>query len=350
MPRINQFNDTRTGKYHSHFGAAPVLKIAVERALTETFQGRNLEEFAKYEEFRHSKDSDTLIEGLYRAFRVGEAVRPSEFFVKEAESPWNAQMGFTGKNNREILREIVRYYADRGYDMLVRDFSCFGFPTCRVLIPGYSESLLFNLSPKHNIYRFNSYATKAVRNPSHAGLENYLGLLQHLQEKETSLSVDDSRVIRGLRLALDVDYGEDTYILSATLGYFAYMLKKYKDTLTCVSKMVKNAPPKELERLICLKRYLTMVSNGTDAAQIKETLEFFHKPETVRQLYSAVEKKENLFEPYTLHCGTSACETCYMHKKCGHNQTGRLHAIRTTRQSKLDFDAFTAYLQKCMDV
>lgn len=342
------FIDSRTGRYHTHFGASPVLQIAVERALTETFQGRTVDKFTEYDQFSYNAAGVLDMDSLYREFRVGEAAKTPQFFVGESATPWNSQAGFTGSNNRQMLREVLKYYADQGHDVLVRNGAGLGFPACQVLVPGRSETMIHNLSPKLNPFRFSPSATRAVKNPSNAKLDDYIGLMQHLREMRANLSVDGSGFIKALRLSIKVSPAEDAYILSAALGYVSYALGKHKDALDCVSKMVPLAPEGEQESLICLKRYLAMKLNGFDEAMVKKTLEYFHNPETVSALYTALEKKENPFDRYTLHCGTVPCENCPVYEKCGQEKIDWLLALGRTKREALDFDAFADSLQKLL--
>lgn len=341
--------DTKTGRYHVHFGAAPVLEIAVNRTLTETFQGRNIGSFTKYDSFVYRSAGNLDLKSLYRELRVGEAEKPPQFFIREADRPWNSAMGFTGSNNRELFREVVRYFADMGYDVLVRNGSCLGFPTCQVLIPGYSESLAHNLSLKHNPFRYAPHAAKALRNPSQAKLEDYMGMLQHLKKMDTEFPIDGLGFKTASRLCTELTADEDAFLLAASLGYVCYALGRNRDVADCLDKMLRHASEAQLEALICLKRYFTMKVNRCDEETVEKTLRFFHRPETVDALYATVNSGENPFDAYTLHCGTAPCESCPIFENCSQNTENRLLTLCREKREKLDFDEFAHSLQALLD-
>lgn len=342
------FIDTKTGRYHAHFGASPVLQIAVERALTETFLGRDVNHFTFRDSFSFPKDGKTALHDFFWEFRIGESTKTPWFFVGKEEAQWNDRMGFKGTNNRQMLRQVLKYLADQGCDVLVRNASGLGFPACQVIIPGRSESLLYNLSPKHNPFRYAPGATRAVQNPSHAGWDDYFSLLKHMEEMKTNLDVDGTSFIKELKLSLDVSHEEAAYIRAAVLGYVSYAMGNYKGALKYVSSLVRCAPDDEVEGLICLKRYLSMKVNGYDEALARKTLEYFHQEETVRQLYQTVEEKKNPLDRYTLHCGTEPCENCPFVEKCGQEKVRWLLTSCREKREQLDFQAFEKELQQLL--
>lgn len=121
--------DERTGKYHTHYGAYPVFEIALERSLTESFQGRNISAVAEFENFLHKTDDAKSPESLLSEMTRGATEKMPCFFVGKPSYAWHDDVGFTGKNNRELLRQCIAFFRDRGFDVLVRDGSSLGFPS-----------------------------------------------------------------------------------------------------------------------------------------------------------------------------------------------------------------------------
>ena len=172
--------DEGSGRYRTHFGANPVLEIAIERALTESFQGRNVMHVAQYEDFLYNKSHDCTAPISYEEITMGAAEKKPEFFVGQATYGWNDSVGFAGKNNKELLGELVNFFGSQGYDVLVHDASCMGFPTYQVIIPGYSEVMLGNLVQKQSMFSYLPHSVKTLRNPSVASKGDYVGFLMHI--------------------------------------------------------------------------------------------------------------------------------------------------------------------------
>lgn len=341
------FIDERSGRYHTHFGAYPVFEIALERALTESFQGRNIETVAKFDDFIYHSSDVYSAANICSELKVGISEKQPEFFVGQPKYEWHEDVGFTGKNNRELLREIIQFFADQGYEIIVRDGSHLGFPTCQVLIPGYSEILVYRLSQKRNEFRYSSYAAKTLRNPASAGMEDMLGLLLHTSQMD-KLSEKVSGVqgfSAGARLFTVLSRQEEECLMVASLGYVYFALGKLEQVLKCVDTMLSLADREEEEALICLKRYLSLRLNRYDEDKAKKILTYFHRPETVNDLYSCLETKGNPLEKFTLHCDMSCGEACRLHKKCGLKRMLALLELVREKAGALDFEAFAGNLR-----
>ena len=99
--------DKSTGRYHDHFGAYPIFEIALERALTETFQGHNIESFTTMEDFIYDRTTsypinEFALEGVY-----GVSKKRPGFFIRSNTNGFNETCGFEGKNNKELFKECT---------------------------------------------------------------------------------------------------------------------------------------------------------------------------------------------------------------------------------------------------
>lgn len=338
--------NTNTGKYHTHFGAYPIFEIALERALTESFQGRKLSEIATFDDFRydhtHSFDLNTLVNELTK----GVSEKFPHFFVGAKKYAYNDKMGFQGQNNQELLVECMEYFKEKGFDILVRDCSCLGFPTYQVLIPGYSEVFAHRLSPKYNDRLYTPYAKKISRNPSAASLDDILGFFMHL-----SHTAKISHNIGGAHgfssdsaLSLTISPQENICMTHASLAYVNYSMMRYEDVLNHVKVMLQSSCVQNEDYLICIKRYLSLLIHKYDETEIREILQVFHKNETVEKLYGYLESQQNPFDPFTLHCTGNCDETCMLHSSCCQKRVREIADIILTKTKLLDFDTFAKNL------
>lgn len=333
------------GRYHVHFGANPVLQIAIERALTETFQGRTEENFCQHEDFEYRGKNGFSVETIFGEFRIGTMNKEPEFFGKTTQS-YNSQMGFEGKNNAELLPEVISYLSTLGWDVLVYDGATLGFPSCQVVIPGCSEQMVHNLTKEENTLRFQSFAIKALRNPSGAGLQDYIGLFEHMTQMK-KLSGSDTTVQRFANMAkltLRIDKREDAFYMASSLAYIYYALGNLPEIYKSVSTMTSVAPKEHKEELLCMKRYFSMLIHGYEMQKIQETLEFFHRKETVQALFEALESG-NPFDRYTLHCAAS-CEGCPLIDKCGKDETLYLVELIKQKRNAMQFEPFAQEMSK----
>ena len=327
--------DERTGRYHTHFGAYPIFEIALERTLTETFQGRNIEDIAAFDDFCYKEKEYSSIPFLMKELVKGTAEKMPHFFLDDAAVAFNENVGFKGKNNKELYEECIRFISDQGYDILLRDCSCLGFPTYQVIVPGYSEVYPNRLSPENNDLRYGSYVVKALRNPPSASFDDILGLMLHITD-----AGDYSRSLEGFstttRIPAKLDPNVDKYLMNAAMAYNCYALGKYSETIRYVNGMIRSKQQKDMAYLICLKRYISMVLNQYEETQIRRILECFHSVETIQRLYKNIANNGNPLADVVLRCDMKCSETCQLNGICRKKQTDRIQTIINSKYSEID--------------
>jgi len=344
------FINEKTGKYHTHLGAYPVFEIALERALTESFQGHNIDDLATFDDFVYGNDPAYSLENASVGLTKGAWKRHPNFFLGESQYSFDPNWFFQGKNNRELLGECIAFFAHAGYDMLIRDCSCLGFPTYQVLVPGYSEVFPHRLSPKNDDLKYAAYAVKTLRNPSGASVNDMMGLLMHISQTKSF-----SKALSGVhgftatsKLATTLTAAEQHLFMNASLGYVYYTLRKYNDAIKCISQMLPLTDETGQEELICLKRYLSFQVHRHDPAQIRQVLEAFHKPETVSALYANIVEKANPFDKFTLHCDLTCTQSCPIRNKCFQRQFVELTSLINKKTAELSYDDLVCYLKNLL--
>lgn len=332
-----------SGRYHTHFGASPKLRIALERTLTETFQGRTADNFTTSEDFLYTSTAESLFSEL----RVGSFDKSPDFFLPQESLPYNADMGFSGETNKILLQQVTDYLHKQGYSILVRDRSSLGFPACQVLVPGYSEATIVGGCLSNNLFRYAKYASKTLTSPSKASVEDYIGCLSHfdmmgrLDAKKTTFS-------DAARLSLTVTPSENQYLLSCAFAYVYYAMGNRKGLHRSLATMVKHAPKERVGAILCLKRYLALRENGYEKETVWALLQAMHRPCDLEILRSDLEGKQNPFRRYVLECDPSQCHLCELIGKCGHVEIRRLQCLVADKLKELDYDAYTQYLRSLL--
>ena len=121
------------------FGAHPALAVAIERTLTEAFQGRSVDDGTSTNRLTSLAESADPhnISSLY-INNLG--VFPATAFCRKPTwdfAPWPS---WQEKTNAQILSHMLEVLRRNGSHMLVRDASHLGFPSCQILVPGMSET------------------------------------------------------------------------------------------------------------------------------------------------------------------------------------------------------------------
>lgn len=338
------------GKYHTHYGAYPILEIALERALTEVLQGRNIKTVEEFADFSYEELALQSISHLAKELVTGATEKNPRFFLGEPQYDFCEDMGFSGANNRELFRECVDFIQKQGYDVLVRECSCLGFPTYQVLVPGYSEAFSYRISQKLDDNRFFGYALKTLRNPRMASLDDMFGLLRHisLTGKYGAGISNVHGFAAGAKLSVKLSSKENNFLMAATLAYIYYEIGNNAEVLKQIQAMINNNENASVSYLICLKRYFSLLQNGYQEEKIKELLSYFHSKEDVVQLYTALKEKRNPMERYVLQCDKNCSEACKLYGKCCQKNSDQLTALIGEKTKLLDFSSFEERIRKLM--
>ena len=340
--------DPNSGRYHTHFGAYPVMEIALERTLTESFQGRNIDKFTSNEGFIYQLKEVSSYKNIYKELKKGNFDKPTDFFVGECKYAYNRDVGFTGANNSELLSQLVEYFASMGKEILVRDASSLGFPTYNVVIPGYSEIIIHSISQKQSGFANVKVVTRALRNLPDATFEDYMLLIMHISEmkKLSALNENLFSFATSANLAFMRGCALDKFLLSSSLAYIYWGMGNLTKALDFLCGMIPACKKEDAEFLVCLKRYLSMTLNGDTDKKIESLLKFFHKEETIEKLYSFVKEGKNPFESFVLKCDESSCDGCIACDVCYQKYTSHLISLVHKGASELDFNTFVENIGK----
>ena len=121
------------------FGAHPSLSVAVERTLTEAFQGRDLDDGTSTNRLASLVESANP-RNISNIYINNVGVFPTTTFCREPTwnfAPWPS---WREKTNAQMLSHMLEILRRDGYRVLVRDASHLGFPSCHILVPGMSET------------------------------------------------------------------------------------------------------------------------------------------------------------------------------------------------------------------
>ena len=344
------FIDKKTGRYHTHFGAYPIFEIALERALTESFQGNTIATIAKFDDFYYKASDTKNTTNISKEIAKGTSEKAVSFFAGTPHYAFNEHVGFHGSNNKELFRECMEFFSSQGYDILIRDSSCLGFPTYQVIIPGYSEVMIRRLSPNLNELRYAPFAVSALRDPASAKLDVLLGCLMHINQLNSYSNY--IRNIHGFlaaaKLSATLSKKEELYLMHASLGHINYTLGKRSMVIKHLDKMLEIAPETDQEYLLCIKRYLSMVVHNYDSDTTRQFLTVFHNEHTVNALYARLAEKKNLLDPFVLRCNLNCSDTCLLYGRCCQQQIANLSRLINDKTKDLDFQNFAQHLQSLL--
>ncbi len=127
------------GTYGVKLGCHPDFGVAMERTLTETTQGCDVETYSTRStlDFYNEGVEDWI--NVYNTFKVGMGQYPFELLSKKTTYDFTPMEDVSNLSNQELMEKMLDQIAEEGYEVLIRDVSNLGFPSYHIIVPGFSE-------------------------------------------------------------------------------------------------------------------------------------------------------------------------------------------------------------------
>jgi ribosomal protein S12 methylthiotransferase accessory factor len=309
--------DMNLHTYYIRFGAHPVFEIAFERTMTELLQGRDINNMVGMIKFSfENKSTDTLL-NILGIMRYGRGCYPVEFFDECASYEFKAFPDSAGKNNRQMMMELVSLLKENGYDILVRNVSFTGFPSFQVIVPGMSEIVS---SDDDNIYQYamRMKARKIMKEIGQAR-DNDLEYMIHFFEK-AEYSNDDS-LVELLKVPLNQSSAwhgiKKDHLISAAY----YKMGKYRDAYNALDRYIneKDMNKKEIGMSYykCTRDYIGGRAKGMDSERVEGILNNFYPVPIVKKVVSDMANPKEVFNYYS-HLPCWECARCSEKEFCSY--------------------------------
>ena len=311
-----------TQAYRVNIASDPVLEIAIQRTLTETFQGKNIHNFTNGNDGRIlNKVTDfPVYSNVINQFRASNGVYTADFFADELTCD-RAPTEFadnSGKTNKELLEYALGVYRQLGKPVYVRNYSFMGFQSYKFVVPGFSETRWVCINEPIHEYAIADRARNVYRCPKEASLEDMTWMLTHTKMVASILERNDSfSSLCGLPLM-----GWQNVMLSwLTRAYACYKMNNLSDAITHLRRAMAACGDEDtFQYFACINKYLTLKTSGIAEDKIKSILYKFFKQEYPDQLYAKLAEGKTPYDDYLMHCHFTECEHCRYADICSYNE------------------------------
>lgn len=302
--------------YRVNVAADPVFEIALQRTLTELFQGKNLYNVTK----KHSgrilgKVSDiSPVDNVINQLETSSGLYSADYFANEltCSREFTDFTDNSNKTNSQLLEYMLDLYRKLGKPVYVRNFSYLGFHSYRFVVPGFSEALAVRLGEMIPEYALADEHSKILRDVASASDEDLSWMLTY------------SDMIRGVlgryhhfsRISGIPLQGNGVVFASTARAYAAYRLKRYQDAIGYINACIHSLPEEEQGYFSCIKKYLELRISGIDQDKIKSILFKFFRLEDASKLYGNLEQGKTPFDEYLVCCHFTECEKCRHREIC----------------------------------
>lgn len=137
----------KENKYHIHFGADPSPITALERCLTEIFQGVSIDNIHFSQPLSKFENEQERFTNLRMEMVNGSGNIPPGIIQKKSSWIFDGFSHPITKSDEEDMNYYLRILSNLGKRPYVRETGFLGFPAIRVYVPGISEA--FCPSPEY---------------------------------------------------------------------------------------------------------------------------------------------------------------------------------------------------------
>lgn len=321
--------DKKNHGYIVNTSADPVLEIAIDRTLTEIFQGRKLDTFGSIHDGGTLEEAGAIpmAHNVLNQIENGNGVFSLDFFTEEMSDngEYVAFEDHRGKNNRQLLEYMLGLYRTLNRPVYVRNYSFLGFPCYQFVVPGFSETRGLRLVEPVCEYALGDAVQKAFRNVADADVSELMMMLAF--HKKVSTAFSRKHNFRGLA-GLPMSQTHNRRLLALTLSCAAYRLGRYAAARSYLAGVLgdKSAEPQDQDYFRCIDRYLSLKLAKVSDDRIHLILGKFYEQQTVDKLYDCLDSGKTPYDPYLVKCDTASCAECCYQADCAYTQSRQIIA------------------------
>ncbi len=319
--------DKHTHRYNVNICADPVLEIAIDRTLTELFQGKNIRNF-------YIQHNGSLLEEAHsipaahnalNQIETGNGLFAADFFIEE-ETCQRACTEFAdlrNKNNHELLAYMLDLYRDLGKPVYIRNYSFLGFDSYQIVVPGFSESRALRLIEPVCEFALGDMVYNTFRNAASANNADLAMLLNFHNKIRTVIS----RVRNFHDLAgLPMDNTHNTLLTYVTLSYAAYKLGRYRAVMDYLDALLGSnvLSDKDASYFSCVGRYLRLKQAELEDHKIRLVLGKLYQQHDVQKLYDSLDHGQTPFDTYLIKCDCVHCQQCQYKSHCSYERSAQI--------------------------
>jgi ribosomal protein S12 methylthiotransferase accessory factor len=222
--------EQKSGRCFASFGAHPIFEVALERTLTESLQGRTLEQLDGFQAPVFDELAVADDENIENHFIDSSGLLHAHFISNNADFEFVA-WDFEGDTQAQ-LDHLIKTVHQTGHHVYIAEYEHYDVPACRIIVPGMSEIYPFEelLYSNQNIGR----QVRILMQTLAESTQEKMHFLEALEEFE-SLGLSDHQGMANL-IGLQPDPDSDWKTLKVVdFRMWLYLaIKDYETALECV--------------------------------------------------------------------------------------------------------------------
>ncbi len=332
--------------YRVNVAADPVFEIALQRTLTEMFQGKSIDSVTSMHGGRIMRDVTdmSITSNVVNQLETSSGLYTADYFANELtckDLPSRFEDN-SEKSNKELLTYMLDLYRQLGVPVYVRNFSYLGFLCYRFVVPGFSEAFAVRLRELVPEYAISDQACKVYKNAAVA------------TDQDLQLMLSQSKMIRDVfsryysfeyLSGIPVDRSISRFLTGITRAYAAYRLGKFKEAISYMKEGVTQEQDDSTRQYFeCVNKYLEMKNARIEEQKIRVIIYKFFERQYADQLYACLDAGKTPYENYLICCDHKNCGNCKYCQYCNYDScrmiyrtAGEVYKTFTNGQARSEF-------------
>ncbi|MBI9100163.1 MAG: YcaO-like family protein [Spirochaetaceae bacterium] len=332
------------------FGAHPSFAIALERSLTEMFQGTHLKYASLVNEITIMNTVADSELNLQNIVKVGVGSYPTEFFGGDFSYSFQPFPAIENINNQNLVARLLNPLIESGYNVLIRDNSILDFPSFQIVIPGFSEIYAYSLF-RMKEKRSHDKVRKIMRNIHSASNEELSLLAVYIQYKKNYYNENSIPYLFGLPLKDKFRFGSESLTFLLVLIYIK--LDKLTEAIKYIQIMLniliysKTTEPEDVTYLRCLRDYLSARMDNKIDKEIIGCFSKVYPHKILKEIIIRFKDNSKIFNHFFLKSNCWDCKNCELSKDCDYLKIEEIYLqIKTLKKNDpIDQSKLKVYFQ-----
>ena len=321
-------NKTRT-KYQFRLGSESDFSIALERCLTEVFQGHDLASFAKSMlpvEINQNYSKEELIDNLKRITKNGSGQFPNSIFYNTPSSQIYKKAFVENLNsNKQGYEHLLAILQNQSFKLFVRNLSFLGFPSYKIYIPGMSEVFQRDSNELKDLINIGN-AAKILLNIWNSDNQSLSLLAEQLDKycrevtNEIFFMLGESPFWQSMNIYLaemNPLQRMDIRMLNALIFYILSDYKKAHNYFSWfMNSIPRDAQYQNMDYYMCVEGLMSYKAGGLDSAEIKKRLLKFFEESVVAEVLGDFKFNDLVLLKHMALPSCPDCDNCKLEKYC----------------------------------
>lgn len=294
--------DKNNNKYSFHLGADPSPISALERCLSELFQGTNLKRF-KDIYFSNNAEMENIEKNLFKHYSAtlinGTGQWPKNIFSEYFTYEFTGFENYISEDDDTDLDYLFKVIKRQNYDVFIRDVSSLEFPSYFIYIPGMSETY-------EEIFAVDNSLIITANNILNSKKQDLVTLSESIVKNKDFEHL--------LFYNLNYDLKELDYNLFLVMLF--YFINDIRNSYLSILKYLENNNDNN-DRLyfLCIRDFLWFKLNNIGIEEIHKNLEKLYETEIVDIVLADFASNHKIFKHFNLpNC--FYCNECMVVKNC----------------------------------